>query len=175
MAGMNDRKAYRMRMDGMAYALRVAEKDGIEGLRDEVKARGAVFIPLEVTREAVQELNDFLGDRILNRFRVTMLFTLNEVFGFGKERLLRFYEAFGKNCGRTVELDPFGNHCGKMSDYAVFLKEKYGIEFDLEQIVQVERENDAAHRKMVDYGYTLDFLREHGFAEAAECLREYAE
>ena len=43
--------SYQARLDGMAFALRVAEKDGIEGLRKELKFRNAHFVPLEITAE----------------------------------------------------------------------------------------------------------------------------
>lgn len=61
--GMADQKAHRFRMDGMAMALRIVEERGVEGLREEVKTRNAMFIPLEVTRKSVEDLNAFFGEQ----------------------------------------------------------------------------------------------------------------
>lgn len=175
MAGMNDKKIHRYRMDGMAYALRIVEKDGVEGLRAEVKARGAKFIPLEATSDAIRDLNAMLGDRILNTFGAVMLFSLNEEFKFGKDRMNRFFDAFKKNCSMIMDLDPFGSHYEKISEYAEQLQKKYGIDLDLDKILLTEQENEKCRKKMLEYDYTLQFLQEHGFGEAAACLMKYAE
>lgn len=36
-------------LDGMAFALRIAKKDGIEGLENEIKFRGTTNVPLNVS------------------------------------------------------------------------------------------------------------------------------
>lgn len=41
--GMADQKSHKLRMDGMAMALRIVEEYGVEGLREEVKTRKAMF------------------------------------------------------------------------------------------------------------------------------------
>lgn len=175
MAAINDKKAYRYRMDGMAYALRIVEGQGIEALKQEVKTRGAVFIPLEVTREATMQVNAFLADRILNTFIATALFTIHDKFGFGQKRLLDFYKVFGHNCDMVSDLDPFGNNYEKISDYAKILKEKYGIDINIEKITMIEDENTRERGKLADLDYIISFLKEKGYSNAAECLSIYSE
>lgn len=173
--GMADAKAHRFRMDGMAMALRILEERGVEGLREEVKTRNAVFLPLEVTRKAVEELNDFLGNRILNTYRTEMLFTLNQEFGFGPKRLLKFYEAFGHTVDMATSLDPFGEPYEKMSEHAELINEKIGDLLDVEKIKQIEKENTEGKKRLIEYEYLLEFLRQRGFDDAARCIKEYAE
>ena len=79
---MSDRKTYSQRLEGMEYALRVANKYGVKALENEVKVRGAHFIPLEVSREATGQITAFLADRILQTFQATTLYTLCEEFLF---------------------------------------------------------------------------------------------
>ena len=122
-------------MDGMAYALKIVEQGGVEALRQEVKTRAAIFIPLEVTRESVTQIIATLADGILNTMLATSLYTLNQKFGFGQKRLMDYYEEFGHNCDMVTALDPFGNNYAKMSEYATILKDKYGIDLDVNKIL----------------------------------------
>lgn len=170
---MSDRKTYSQRLEGMEYALRVANKYGVKALENEVKVRGAHFIPLEVSREATGQITAFLADRILQTFQATTLYTLCEEFGFGKKRLERFSDAFGYYCDMVSDLNPFGGHYAKISDYADYLNQKYGIGFNLETILQVEKENQGENERMACVDYVLGFLRDHGFPEAAECMEQY--
>lgn len=173
--GMVDQKAHKFRMDGMAMALRIVEERGVEGLREEVKTRNAMFIPLEVTRKSVEDLNDFLGNRILNTYRTEMLFTLNQKFGFGPKRLLKFYEEFGHTVDMIQCLDPFGKPYEKMSEHAEIVNQKIGNILDVDEIKRIEKENAEGKKRLIEYEYLLDFLHRKGFDEAAECLKAAAE
>ena len=151
--GMADQKSHKLRMDGMAMALRIVEEYGVEGLREEVKTRNAVFIPLEVTRKSVEDLNDLLGNRILNTYRTEMMFTLNQ------------------KC-----LDPFGKPYEKMSEHAEIVNQKIGKDIlDVDEIIKIEEENAEGKKRLIEYEYLLDFLHRKGFDDAAACLKEAAE
>lgn len=173
--GMADQKAHKFRMDGMAMALRIVEEQGVEGLREEIKTRKAMFIPLEVTRKSVEDLNAFLGSRILNTYRTEMLFTLNQKFGFGPKRLLKFYEEFGHTVDMAQCLDPFGKPYEKMSEHAEIVNQKVGNLLDVEEIKRIEAENSEGKKRLIEYEYLLDFLRRNGFDDAAACVKEAAE
>lgn len=173
--GMADQKAHRFRMDGMAMALRIVEERGVEGLREEVKTRNAMFIPLEVTRKSVEDLNAFLGNRILNTYRTKMLFTLNQKFGFGPKRLMKFYEEFGNTVDMVTCLDPFGNPYDKISEHAEFINEKLGNLLAVDAIKRIEEEEMEGKKRMIEYEYLVDFLHRKGFDEAAECIKAEVE
>lgn len=57
--------SYQARMDGMVYALRLVEKEGIEALKKDIEFRGANFVPLEINRETMEEIYGMLAARII--------------------------------------------------------------------------------------------------------------
>ncbi len=174
--GMADQKSHKLRMDGMAMALRIVEEQGVEGLREEVKTRNAMFIPLEVTRKSVENINSFLGNRIMNTYRTEALFTLNQEFGFGPKRLQKFYEKFCQTVNMVQCADPFGKPYETMSEHAEIINQKISKELlDVEEIKQIEAENAEGKKRLIEYEYLLDFLHRKGFDDAAACLKEYAE
>lgn len=133
-------------------------------------------IPLEVTRKSVEDLNDFLGKRILNTYRTEMMFTLNQKFGFGPKRLLKFYEEFGNTVDMVQCLDPFGKPYEKMSEHAEIVNQKIGKDIlDVDEIKKIETENVEGKKRLIEYEYLLDFLHRKGFDDAAACLKEAAE
>lgn len=170
---MSDKKSYNHRLEGMEYALRVVKGGGVEALEREINVRGAHFIPLEVSHEATAKITAFLADRILQTFLATTLFTLSDTFGFGGKRLKAFSDAFGHNCDMVNDLDPFGGHYARISDYAEYLRGKYGIQLNTETILQVEEENQREQERTAKLDDVLSFLRERGFQEAADAIERY--
>ena len=174
--GMVDQKSHKLRMDGMAMALRIVEEYGVEGLREEVKTRKAMFIPLEGTRKSVEDLNDFLGNRILNTYRTGMAFPTALPPSKGPKRLLKFYEEFGNTVDMVQCLDPFGKPYEKMSEHAEIVNQKIGKDIlDVDEIKKIEEENAEGKKRLIEYEYLLDFLHRKGFDDAAACLKEAAE
>lgn len=86
-------KTYQARMDGLKYALEIVERGGIEELKKEIRVRNAQFIPLEVSAKKANEISQVLAHRILATFTPTVMFSLNQEFHFGKDRLLRWKDA----------------------------------------------------------------------------------
>ena len=170
-----DKKIYAARMQGLAYALDIVKKGGVEALEKEIKARGAYYVPMEISYELVMELKNLIADRILSTFAPAVMFTLHDTFGFGKDRLLRWKNAFMKRCDMMSTFDPFGVPYEKVMDYATILTEKYGLEFEWDKIEDVEQDNKQSRKQLCDIDYVIQFLEERGQAEAAELLREYGE
>lgn len=48
-------KEQKARMDGMAYALKIAKEKGIDGLENEIKARGILGVNLTVDSKTLRE------------------------------------------------------------------------------------------------------------------------
>ena len=170
-----DKKIYAARMQGLAYALDIVKKGGIEALEKEIKARGAYYVPMEISYEQVMELKNLIADRILSTFAPAVMFTLHDTFGFGKDRLLRWKNAFMKRCDMMSTFDPFGVPYEKVMDYATILTEKYGLEFEWDKMEDIEKANKQERKQLCDIDYVIQFLEERGQAEAAELLREYGE
>ena len=124
-------------MDGLKYALEIVERGGIEELKKEIRVRNAHFIPLEVSAKKANEISQVLANRILATFTPTVMFSLNQEFHFGKDRLLRWKDAFINLCDMMDAIDPFGCQYETARDYAEVLKQKYGIEFDWDSIDEI--------------------------------------
>ena len=71
--------SYQARMDGMIYALRLVEKEGIEVLKKDIEFRGANFVPLEINRETMVEIYGMLAARITQTMLTMLLATLRAV------------------------------------------------------------------------------------------------
>lgn len=170
--GKND-KVYQARLSGMDYALRIVKERGVEALEKECRVRGAHFLPLELTESKIAEINDFLSTRIMNTMLPTILFCLEDKFGFRQKRLERFVDEFEHLCGMITNVDPFGAPYETIGDYASILKERYGLEFDMASIEEINRENREKHTRYLEADYTLDFLERRGFQAAADEIRKY--
>ena len=169
--GLKD-KEYQARLAGMAYALKVAREQGLDELEREVKRRGAVFIPLEISQKKLDEVTDFLADRIMSTMMPTMLVVLHEKFGFGRERMLKFQEGFLSRCEMLAATDPLGGQYETVMDYVKEL-EKYGIEFSVKTIEDVARSNEEHRKRYADIDYVLGLLERKGYPEAAAEIRRY--
>ena len=75
---------------------------------------------MEISYEQVMELKNLIADRILSTFAPAVMFTLHDTFGFGKDRLLRWKNAFMKRCDMMSTFDPFGVPYEKVMDYDHF-------------------------------------------------------
>lgn len=82
------------RMDGMAYALRVAQKEGVEGLEKELKRRGITGINLPVSHKEIDKELDKIKMQVLDTVLAMSFLVLRNEFCFGEKRLNRFKERF---------------------------------------------------------------------------------
>lgn len=133
-----DRKIHEYRMSGARWILDIAKKEGIEAAEEELKLRGAVFVPMEFPREKLKELSDTLSENCYHTILSTVLGVLVDKYDFGKKRLQRFKEQFDERCVDLFRIQPCGEPYVKISDYTKLLKEKYGVELDVEVCEKVE-------------------------------------
>ena len=138
---------YQARMDGMARALEIAEKDGIEALRKQIEFRNVYFVPLEISRKDALEIYGLLSMRVLQTFMILAKSTLREKWGFAKKRLEEFQEHFDHLVECVDALDPEGQHYARISDYAKMLKEECDVDSDLKTLLKIEEENDKKDRE----------------------------
>lgn len=87
-------KEDKARLDGMAFALRVAKEKGIDGLEEEIKFRGATNAPLTISREKYGEFADNVRLATLDSVMCLSCVTLRDEFGFGKKRLQDYIDRF---------------------------------------------------------------------------------
>lgn len=133
----SDKKVHQWRMDGAAYALRIAKQYGIETLEKDLEERNAHFVPLEITPDIYREANADLALRLTQSIIVTMFVSLHEQFGFGKDRFKRLITDFNHQCEQLELRDPYGGHFVTVREMAEWLHEEYGCEFDMISIYKV--------------------------------------
>ena len=82
------------RMEGMAYALRIAEKDGIEGLREELLKRNITKINLNVSHKELEKATEQMRNMMFDTFMAFTVGILHDVWGFGPDRTQKFMDKF---------------------------------------------------------------------------------
>ena len=93
-----NKKEEQARREGMSYALRVAKEKGIEALEEDLKLRGAVNLPLPVSKEAFKECIHNIRNDTVDVFIVLLAATLHDEFGFGAKRVQRAIDRFNLKC-----------------------------------------------------------------------------
>ena len=139
---------YIARMEGMAKALEIAEKDGIEALRKEIMFRNVNFVPLEIDRKTLTEVYGILSARIVQTLLTMVFATLRDSKGWGSKRLSDFKAEFERKCLEVDAIDINGEHYARISDYAEMLEQECGIKMDLETILKVQQDTDKNDRRL---------------------------
>ena len=89
-------KEERWRAEGMSFCLQHLEKSGgdVDALKAEIRRRGAAGIPIGVTPKQEREFCDGVKKAVLDTVLLMSVAVLHDTFGFGRERVARFVEAF---------------------------------------------------------------------------------
>lgn len=167
-------KEYQARMDGMIYAHNVVVEHGIEALTKDIKMRNILKVDLWAKKEYVDELHSNISKNCYTSIMVTMLYTLNRVFGFGKERLHKLRKEFDANANELIDLDRWGEHYATFKEYEQYLHTKYDVEFSDEVIEHLDLNNNGLNPeyKRCELSAICDLLDASGYKDAAAFLRE---
>ena len=82
------------RFEGMDYALRIAKKDGVEGLEQEIKKRGIAGISINMSHKELEKATENMRNMMFDTFMCFTLGILHDEFGIGPERAQRFIDKF---------------------------------------------------------------------------------
>lgn len=82
------------RSEGMDYALRIAKKDGIEGLEKEIKKRGITGISINMSHNELEKATENMRNMMFDTFMCFTLGILHDVYGFGGKRAQQFIDKF---------------------------------------------------------------------------------
>lgn len=82
------------RMEGMAYALRIAEKDGIAGLREECTKRNITGLHLNVSHKEMEKATEQMRNMMFDTFMAFTIGILHDEWDFGAVRVQRFMDRF---------------------------------------------------------------------------------
>ena len=117
-------KFYEARIIGYIAAFQKAKKEGIEALERDIKKRNIVRADLNIPERSMDELFGELSKNLYHNTMTAVAWTLHDVYGFGKKRILDFKKAFDKTVKDTLDLDYMGEHYVKLEDFAVELNER---------------------------------------------------
>ena len=167
-------KWFKARMDGMLYALKIVEEQGIEALKREIKMRNILKADLGMSGEQVNEVYTNISINCYTSIMVTMLCTINMVFGFGKDRLQKLRREFDESAKSLMDLDRWGEHYETFKERERYLREKYGICFDEKTIDHLDQNNNCLNPeyKRCELSAICDLLDASGYKDAATFLRE---
>lgn len=82
------------RREGMLYAARIVEKDGLEGLQEEIKKRGISGININVSHKEMEAATGQMRNMMMDTIMAFSMGILHDRFGFGHDRLQKFMDAF---------------------------------------------------------------------------------
>ena len=165
-----NKKEEKWRMEGASYALRIV-REGIDGLEQDLKMRGALNIPLTLKSKDLEEMYYQLARRIMNSIKTVAMWTLYEQ-GWRKTRLKRFEEQMDKHSAMCLEIDRYGNSYVTLLDMAKEMNETCGVCSTMDSLEQVEKLNREATGRYVALDAILETLEDIGLPEAAELLKE---
>ena len=165
-------KEYEWRMQGMMAALKIAENEGIEALKKDIKNRGFWKLHISITEKDRQELLETMSRNLYTVFLCTVCETLNSKFGYGKKRLHQFKEEFDKVVQITTDFDWAGEHYVTLDDYARDLNRKYeiGIDEELCKERQYSTSMEREQRGKCKLKDVIDYLRTCDYEDAAKHL-----
>lgn len=121
-----NRKEDQARLDGMAYALKQIEAEGVEAFEKELAMRGRrnPALPLmspQETVEASQKIKEMTIDTVLTM----TVAVLHDEFGFGKTRCKRFSERY------TLKTGCLADNLVSWDDYTRMIKDELDLQIDI--------------------------------------------
>lgn len=125
---MSNLKDYdRGRNDGLAMALRIVEKDGIEGLRREIKFRGVTGIHTTLAKKELDQASKQIKEMTLDTMIVLAVATLHDEFDFGQKRCQRFMDRLELKAGCLID------DLATWTDYIKAIKDEIGLELSIRE------------------------------------------
>lgn len=125
---MSNLKDYnRGRNDGLAMALRIAEEDGIEGLRKEIKFRGVTGIHTTLAKKELDRASKQIKEMTLDTMIVLAVATLHDEFDFGQKRCQRFMDRLELKAGCLID------NLATWPDYIKAIKDEIGLELSIRE------------------------------------------
>ena len=163
-------REYQWRQEGMLYALKIAKEQGVEALEKEIKMRGILKLDIWAPKDYIETIQKRISENVYCSMLTTMLFTIHDLFGFGKNRLQLLKEGFDKNAKAIEKLDYYGEHYVRFEDYAVYLNSRYGFNLDADRMAALQDLADERDDRVGrwDVKEVIKKLYDKGFNEAAE-------
>lgn len=82
------------RREGMSYALKIAQEQGIEALEEDLKMRNAIDLPCRVSKADLSKFSDNVKYNTILYIKILMAVTMHDEFGFGNKRIKQMFKRF---------------------------------------------------------------------------------
>lgn len=112
------------RMDGLKLALRIADRDGIDGIRKEIAYRNNGGINTRLSMRELDEASQEIKENCVDTIMIMAMWALRDEFGFGKDRMQRFYDRF------MLKTDMVLNHVTDFPEIRKTLEKELGYEIN---------------------------------------------
>ena len=167
-------KEYTARMQGMIYACNLAENEGVEALKNDIKKRGVLRAPLKFTQSQIDEFWEFLSKNLQATTMAVIGMVLRDKFHFGKKRLKEFKEEYDRKTRLAVDLDWIGEHYVTLEDYAEYLNKDFNLDIDADRVAVCQESYDKNNPKYgtANMDHTIKELEKSGFKKAANFLKK---
>ncbi len=116
-----DKKMHEYRMSGARWMLDYIKENGIEAAEKELRVRGAVFLPMEISTKQLDDMVDRVKMNTIDTMLILSAVTLRDTFDFGKTRIQRFVDRFNEKTECLVD-----DYC-TWEDNIKVLEEETGI------------------------------------------------
>lgn len=112
------------RMDGLKLALRIADRDGIDGIRKEIAYRNNGGINTRLSMRELDEASQTIKENCVDTILIMSMYALRDEYGYGKNRMQRFYDRF------MLKTDMVLNHVTDFPEIRKTLEKELGYEIN---------------------------------------------
>lgn len=112
------------RMDGLKLALRIADRDGIDGIRKEIAYRNNGGINTRLSMRELDEASQTIKETCVDTIMTMAMWALRDEYSYGKDRMQRFYDRF------MLKTDMVLNHVTDFPEIRKTLEKELGYEIN---------------------------------------------
>ena len=134
-------KEYKIEMQAMSKALKIAKEKGIDALEEELKMRGATKMPMTVSAARGKAWMEHVSDTVVETVMLMSVSVLRDEFLFGEKRINRFLDRYAE------KTDCMAHGYVNWEDLQEEMKEKLGMDFNISALVNGHRGKEVAKRR----------------------------
>lgn len=128
---MNRKDYQKGREDGLAMALEIVQKGGVEALEKEIRQRGVCGVNTNLTMKELDEALFPIKGNCIDTVMALFLAVLRDEFGFGKARLERVRDRF------SLKANCLGEYV-KWVDIVKTIEEETGVKVEIRNMDELD-------------------------------------
>lgn len=168
----NANEIIQLRNEGMAYALKIAKRDGLEELEKQIEMRGLLKVSIKFTQDELYQSIQNISERVYNNMLTMWYAVLHDRLGYGEKRLKQMKQWFDEKVYIVGEQSPMGHHWATFEDYADEANRLYDLGIDLDKLRETQEINEQDETKKVYADEVIGWLAKHGYPDASEAVKK---